>query len=406
VGAAVEVEQVSKHFKLYHEKPDSLKERVIKLGRLPYEEFWALRDVSLDVQPGETVGLLGHNGSGKSTLLKCIAGILRPTSGSIRTSGRLAALLELGAGFHMELTGRENVYMNGSILGLSKRDIDRVFDDIVAFSELEPFIDNQVKHYSSGMYMRLAFAVAINVEPEILLIDEVLSVGDEAFQRKCLERIKTFQKEGRTILLVTHAADLVRTICDRAAVLDKGELLAVAPPGEAVMKFRDALLQRGIEMSIEADAANFKHTRAVKITGARIVYPDPSRHYLVSGEPLTIKVQYDAPTRIDDIVFALNIDDQRGNLILGTNTEILGLAIDSVEGRGEVTFSLEQVPLLEGVFAVSLGAHNHAGGVSYDHRAEKDFIEVMNPRTDIGLVSIPTRAELTQQDRSASPSRE
>ena len=169
-----------------------------------------LDDIDIDIEEGTTVGILGHNGSGKTTLLKCVAGILQPNEGEIVTRGRLAALLELGAGFHPELTGRENVYMNASILGLSKKDIDHVFDEIVAFSELEKFIDMQVRHYSSGMYVRLGFAVAVNVDPDILLVDEVLSVGDEAFQRKCLERIAEFQNEGRTILFVTHAADLVR----------------------------------------------------------------------------------------------------------------------------------------------------------------------------------------------------
>jgi len=209
---AIEIESVTKRFRLYHEKAPSLKERVIKFGRLPHEDFWALRDVSLAVNAGESLGLLGHNGSGKSTLLKCAAGILRPTSGRITVRGRVAALLELGAGFHPDLTGRENVYLNGSILGFTRSDIDRIFDDIVAFAEIGPFIDNQVKHYSSGMFARLAFAVAVNVEPEILLVDEVLAVGDESFQRKCLARIEDFRKEGRTILLVTHAADLVRRI--------------------------------------------------------------------------------------------------------------------------------------------------------------------------------------------------
>src|SRR6516164_6596685 len=189
---------------------------MVHFGRIPWDPFWALQDVDFDVEQGSTVGMLGHNGSGKSTLLKCVAGILQPTAGEILTRGRVAALLELGAGFNHELTGRENVYMNASILGLSKKETERIFDDIVAFAELEKFIDMQVRHYSSGMYVRLGFAVVMNVDPDILLVDEVLSVGDESFQRKCLDRVKLFQKEGRTILFVTHAADLVRQVCDHA----------------------------------------------------------------------------------------------------------------------------------------------------------------------------------------------
>src|SRR2546423_2764380 len=199
MSTAIEIEDVSKRFRLYHEKFTSLKERAIHFGKVPFEEFWALRDINLVVEEGETVGLLGHNGSGKSTLLKCIAGILQPTTGQIRTRGRLAALLELGAGFHPDLSGRENVYLNASLLGLSHREIEKKFDDIVGFAELESFIDNQVKFYSSGMYVRLGFAVAVNMDPDILLVDEGLAVGDESFQRKCLDKVHPFQNEGRTI---------------------------------------------------------------------------------------------------------------------------------------------------------------------------------------------------------------
>src|SRR5271168_1328970 len=185
---------------------------------MPFTPFWALRDVSVDVNQGETFGILGRNGCGKSTLLKCVAGILKPTSGEIRVRGSLAAMLELGAGFQPDLSGRDNIFLNGSLLGLSRSDIEKRFDDIVAFAELEQFIDNQVKFYSSGMYIRLGFAVAVNVDPDLLIIDEVLAVGDERFQRKCMERIKLFQKEGRTIIFVSHSPDQVRSICDRGVV--------------------------------------------------------------------------------------------------------------------------------------------------------------------------------------------
>src|SRR5271166_7157092 len=218
-NVAVDVQDVSKRFRLYHERYNSLKERLIHAGRTPYEDLWALRDVSFEVREGETVGILGRNGSGKSTLLKCVCGVLRPTDGQVVVRGKLAGLLELGAGFQQELSGRENIYLNGSMLGMSKREVDRVFDDVVAFAELEQFIDNQVKFYSSGMYVRLGFAVAVNVQPDVLVIDEVLAVGDERFQRKCMERIKQFQEEGRTILFVSHSPDTVRSICDRGIVL-------------------------------------------------------------------------------------------------------------------------------------------------------------------------------------------
>src|SRR6202041_2132060 len=226
----------------YHEKYQSLKERLLHAGRNTHEEFDALKDVSFSVVEGETVGILGRNGSGKSTLLKCVSGILQPTTGEVRVRGQLAALLELGAGFQPELSGRDNVFLNAALLGLSQREMERRFDDIVAFAELEQFIDNQVKFYSSGMYVRLGFAVAVNVEPDVLVVDEVLAVGDEAFQQKCLDRIKTFQRDGRTILFVTHSADMVRQICDRAVVLARGQVLDIGPPGTAIRRFREHLL--------------------------------------------------------------------------------------------------------------------------------------------------------------------
>ena len=400
MGAVIEIEGVSKRFRLYQEKAHSLKERVIKLGRLPYEEFWALRDIDIEVAQGETVGLLGHNGSGKSTLLKCVTGILRPTTGRIAKAGRVAALLELGSGMHPELTGRENTYMNGALLGFSRAYIDRIFDDIVAFSEIETFIDNQVKHYSSGMYARLAFAVAVNVDPEILVIDEVLAVGDEAFARKCIERIKQFQREGRTILLVTHQADMVRQICDRAAVLDHGNLVTFGAPGEAVLTFRDTLLKRGIDPAAEGVGPGAATTKQVRIVDARIVYSDPKRKHLLPSEPLKICLQYEARQRVDDVVFAINIHDQAGNLLLGTNTDLLGVDIGSVRGSGEVTFAIERVPLLDGVYVVSLGIHSHDSGISYDHRDQRDFIEVMSNSNTIGLVHFPLHVELKTSSRA------
>src|ERR671918_3002995 len=230
---AIEIDGVSKRFRLFRQKPSSLKQRVLT-ARSRADELWALHDVSFDVREGTTFGLIGHNGSGKTTLLKCIAGILRPTSGTIRQRGRLAALLELGAGFHPDLTGRENVYLNASFLGLSRRDTDRIFDDVVAFAELEEFVDNQVKFYSSGMLVRLGFAVAVHVDPEVLLIDEVLAVGDESFQRRCIDRVRRFQEEGRTIVLVSHALDVVRVVCDEAVMLEHGRVHAIGTPDDVV----------------------------------------------------------------------------------------------------------------------------------------------------------------------------
>jgi ABC-2 type transport system ATP-binding protein len=216
---------VSKRFIVRKEK--SLKERIVNFGRSNKhkDDFYALRDIDLEIPAGQTIGLVGHNGSGKSTLLKTIGGILRPTTGTVQRRGQIAALLELGAGFHPDLTGRENIYMNGSILGLTKKQVQERFDDIVAFGDIGDFIDTQVKFYSSGMYVRLAFSIAVNVDPDILLVDEVLAVGDEAFQHKCMARVRQFQEEGCTIVLVSHSAAQIEEMCDRVVVLNHGDMV-------------------------------------------------------------------------------------------------------------------------------------------------------------------------------------
>ncbi len=414
MAAAIEVRDIYKQFRLYHEHYTSLKERVVHYGRIPYEPFMALQNIDFDVEAGSTVGILGHNGCGKSTLLKCIAGILQPSRGEIVTRGRVAALLELGAGFNHELTGRENVFMNASILGLSKRDTERIFDEIVAFAELEKFIDMQVRHYSSGMYVRLGFAVAVNVEPDILLVDEVLSVGDEAFQRKCIERVKKFQEEGRTILFVTHAPDLVRRICDRGIVLDHGKMVIDAPPGEAVRRFRETLrggeLNEGAEepeAEVETDAAAAGETETetdtgttewtpqanyrVRITEVKIDHPGllVGRPYLLPNEAMTIRIKYHATERTDDILFGIAVYDLDGVYLFGTNTAILEIDVPPADGDGEMTFDFDRVPLLDGTYLVTLAIQSKDEGTVYDWREQQDTFEVMNPSRTNGLVSLP-----------------
>lgn len=413
---AITIDRVTKVFKLAKDKPKSAKERVIRAGRIDWEEFRALDDVSFDVAEGETLAMLGHNGSGKSTLLKCVAGTLRPTEGRITTRGRLAALLELGAGFHPDLTGRENVYLNGSILGFSKAQIDQIFDDIVDFAELPGFIDQQVKHYSSGMYARLGFAVAINVEPDILLVDEVLSVGDEAFQRKCIDRIKQMQRDGRTILLVSHATDMVRQICDRAVVLDHGVKIADGPPGEAIRAFRDALASRGVEVPLTADemdrepqvaidpetgeipvitAPELTHDADAKVAIRHVVVelPDADADHLLPGQPLRIKVGYRATGTITDVAFALEIFDEHGSRLTGTTTDVLEQYIHAVQGEGEVIFAIDQVPLLDGRFPMRFVIHSHDGGTIYDEREGEDSFVVVNPGRTQGMIHFPIKIE-------------
>jgi ABC-2 type transport system ATP-binding protein len=410
VGAAIEVKGVSKQFRLYHEHYTSLKERVIHFGRIPYEPFWALQDIDFEVEQGSTVGLLGHNGSGKSTLLKCIAGILQPTIGEIRTNGRVAALLELGAGFNSELTGRENIFMNASILGLSKKETERIFDEIVAFAELEKFIDMQVRHYSSGMYVRLGFAVAVNVDPDILLVDEVLSVGDEAFQRKCLDRVARFQREGRTILVVSHAADLVRKVADRAIVLDHGCTVIDALPGEAVRVFREHLLQEDSGLAADTTGENESvsvsrselSTHRVRITGVAFEHAGKlaGRDYLLPDEPLSVRVKFDAAEATSDVQFGIQIDNQEGLLLFGTNTTLLGMQVAVPAGPGEVVFELERVPLLDGTYLVTLAAESRDGGVVYDWHEQRYSFSVMNPSRTPGQVAFPITVHFGDEERA------
>ncbi len=238
-AAAIEVESVSKRFRLELDRPGSLKEAILRFGRRDVRDFWVLQDVSLRVRSGSFFGLIGHNGSGKSTLLRLIAGIHRATTGEIRTSGRLSALLELGSGFHPDLTGRENVFLNGAMLGLGRRQMAAAMDEIIEFSGIGEQIDAPVKIYSSGMYVRLGFAVAVNVDPQILLVDEVIAVGDEEFQQKCLRHMDRIRAAGKTVLVVSHDSALIRGLCDEAAWLDHGRLRCVGDPDEVVDRYLD-----------------------------------------------------------------------------------------------------------------------------------------------------------------------
>src|ERR687887_290391 len=282
--SAIAVQDVKKRFRRYRERPTSIKERIVRI-RVHAEELWALKGVSVEVQEGETLGLLGPNGSGKTTLLKIIAGILRPTEGLVTTRGRIAALLALGAGFHAELTGRENVYLNASLLGLSRAETDRRLGDIVAFAELEEFMETQVKFFSSGMYVRLGFAVAVHVDPAILLVDEVLAVGDIAFQRKCLDKVEQFQREGRTIVFVTHAPDQVVRICDRAIVLSKGQVVNEGNPHDVVRDFRMLMSRQDLAYGWD------QGTKEIEIVSAEIFGSDGStREVFFPGDELVIQI--------------------------------------------------------------------------------------------------------------------
>jgi ABC-2 type transport system ATP-binding protein len=390
---AISITGVSKRFRVSQDRQSSLKERAIHLGRAKrgYKDFWALRDIHLDIEQGETVGLLGHNGSGKSTLLKCVGGILNPTEGEIRVRGRIASLLELGAGFHPDLTGRENVFLNASILGISRRDIEGRFDDIVAFAELEEFIDEQVKHYSSGMYVRLGFAVAINVEPDVLLVDEVLSVGDEAFQQKCLERVRSFQRDGRTIIFVSHAADLVRRICSRVMVLDHGETVTIDDPASAILLFRERLM--GEHLGADRVLSHgHRITRTVRIEEVRATWPGSAERRSVSpGEPVTVAVRYACDQPVDDVAFALVVRDTADVTVYGCNSDVLAQPIDRVEGGGWVTFEIPALTLVDGTYLIDVGVHTHDVVTEYDFVPEAETLTVVGGSGVVGIADLAAR---------------
>jgi ABC-2 type transport system ATP-binding protein len=353
----VRVENVSKRFII--QKSKSLKERVVNAGRSAKfkEDFWALRDIDMEITAGTSIGLIGPNGSGKSTMLKAIGGIIQPTTGTITRRGRLAALLELGAGFHPDLTGRENVYLNASILGLSRKQTDSFFDQIVDFSGIEQFIDTQVKFYSSGMYVRLAFAVAIHVDPDLLLVDEVLAVGDEAFQRKCLDKIRDFQAEGRTIILVTHSLNQVTELCSRAVLLNQGRVLYDGEPRTAVKDFRDVLEERRIDEAV----AHGEDPEADGSIPSTVVFAKGKRpgDPVLPGDDLVVEVTFAHPTGIDGWIGAIQIDTVQGLPVYGTATNRMSTEPGRLTDPRTIQFVLKNVQFGTGKYFVNSSLLSH-----------------------------------------------
>ncbi|MBC9927524.1 MULTISPECIES: polysaccharide ABC transporter ATP-binding protein [unclassified Leucobacter] len=339
---AIKVENVTKRFLIQHDR--SLKERLLRTNsQAKKEEFLSLDSVSTEVRMGDTVGLIGHNGSGKSTLLKVIGGILEPTSGRVLRRGRLAALLELGAGFNQDLTGRENIFLNAAILGLTRAETNRYLDSIIAFSELEAFIDTQVKFYSSGMYVRLAFAVAVHVDPDVLLVDEVLAVGDEPFQRKCLSRISEFQAEGRTIVLVSHSADQIASVCNRAVVLDSGKAVHDGDVGIAIRVLRDTFEFRE---AVRAEKAGKLPASQPPVEVLSLTVENLDRDQLSAlvhvGDTLRVRVEVEIH-KAGPWMCGINFSTPLGHSAYRADTNVLPGPLPEQAGRHRVEFTIPGV---------------------------------------------------------------
>jgi len=388
VEPAIVVDDVWKMFRLYDERNQSLKAAFMRGRRARYREFDALKGVSFEVAEGSTFGLIGENGSGKSTLLKCIARILRPDRGRVATQGKVSALLELGAGFHPELSGRENVYLNGAILGMSKKQLDARFDSIVEFAGLEEFIESPVKNYSSGMYVRLGFSVAINVDPDILLVDEVLAVGDEAFQRKCSEKFADLKASGKTIVVVSHALGTMRTLCDQLALLEHGSLVEVGEAARVVDDYMDVVHE---DRSQVADGGTRWGSGEGQIT--RIELLDASGHAVTAvrtGDAATFRFHYELNEPIERPVFGMAIHTIDGVHVTGPNTREAGFVPDRLEGKGFVDLHVDPLLLVHGIYDVSASLVDYSILHTFDfrHRAFRFDVEPGNPTAEFGVVTL------------------
>ena len=427
---AIELDHVSKVYRRHGRRRQfaTLKSALLT-GSLvrhlqPDESFSALSDVSVTVPTGACYGVIGRNGSGKSTLLKLVAGITKPTSGIVRVNGRVSALIELGAGFHPEISGRENVFINGVMLGLSRREISDRFDEIVEFAELEDFIEAPVKTYSSGMYMRLGFAIATHVNPDILLVDEVLAVGDEGFSLKCLDTFAEFKRRGKTILLVTHGLSMVERFCDEAVWLDAGQNRTTGDPTRVVRMYladveqaedqhlaaEDAKAQQTpvtqappgpmSERSAEeaararsgddppADMFAAKEGRwgsgAVRIEKVTLEGDHGPAHVFHTGDPMTIRMRISAAHPVDDFAFGVSIFSNDGVCCYGTNTDIEEMESESFEGDGEVLFEIERLDLVEGTYKLDVAVHKR-DGFSYDYHRLLYTFRVKSRTKDTGI---------------------
>ena len=406
MSTAIEVKNLSKQFRRFHpDRPTTLIETIARgWGRLrPKDKFWALNDLSFSVEPGAMLGVIGHNGAGKSTLLRLLGGVGKQDKGSVQVNGRIGALLDLGTGFHPELTGRENVYVAAIIGGLTRQEVSDRFTDIVAFAELEDFIDNPLRTYSTGMQMRLAFSVATHIEPEILLIDEVLAVGDLAFQRKCLERIAQFKTQGCTIVLVSHDATLVRDLCDKALWLRHGGVVAYGESDIVVGQYiaemtaetqRRTPTQQPVITTPNGTELRINENRfgSLEMTISEVVLlnemgiADSQRQ---SGSPQQITIHYHAPEPVASPIFTVTISREDGFICYDTSTAAAGIELPTVQGTGEISLYLERLDLIEGQYFVDVGIFEKAWAYAFDYHWHVYPLTITDTGLDKGILRPP-----------------
>lgn len=413
--SVISVKNVGKQFRHYHPKrPTTFIETFIQgFQRLkPTRRFWALRDVNFTVSSGQMVGVIGHNGAGKSTLLRLIGGVGRPDEGEIETRGRIGALLDLGAGFHPDLSGRENVMLNGVISGLTRQEVAERFQAIVAFAELEEFIDNPLRTYSTGMQMRLAFAVAVHIDPDILLIDEVLAVGDIAFQHKCLERIRQFKEQGCAILLVSHDSSTVEQLCDEVIWLKNGRSIARGPADVVVNQYTTEMtketqrLTPSIHPSQHVDNGgvlrineNRFGSLEMEITAVHLL--DAAGRPVTkqdSGRPLCVQIDFRAPDPIPSPIFGVSISREDGLVCYETSTDQPGqLTIPTLQGEGQIRLCLDRLNLIGGAYYVDVGVYEGNWAYAYDYHWHVYPLHITATENQKGVLHSPHRWEWTEK---------
>ena len=384
---AIQVEGVGKRFRLRSSGGRTLKSMVMDMIRAPGgdRDLWALKDVNFQVEQGTTLGLIGANGAGKSTLLSLLAGTMTPTQGSIRTFGVISSLLELGAGFHPDLTGRENVFLAGAIMGLTREQMNRRFDAILEFADIGRFIDQPVKHYSSGMYVRLGFAVAVEVDPEILLVDEVLAVGDASFQRKCLRRMNEFREQKKTMLIISHDLNTIQSVSDQILFLDHGRVLGHGDPGKVIGQYESFWRNQA-----SAERRREWGTREVVLTGADFFNDHGAATTKFEWDgPLNVRLGYEVKTPVGPSIFGFGISDEGGRLVHGSNTEIVHIRIPALAGSGSLVLRIPHLNLARGTYFFSFSVHSADHKVNY-HRLDNAFaIGVESAKNFEGICHMP-----------------